>query len=613
MLRNMLLGAMALVVAMAAPAAGQEAAYGTAAAEIAEQIARAFPRVEGRVIGLERERVLLDLGQKDQVIPGLELQVYREGQEFKHPYTGQLLGKLDRDVGRVRILEVQPNFSLAETIQQAEGTMVQQGDRVRLSSARVILALPNVDVADVAGVNTRAVTRDLTNALLKTNRFEVMTDQRIRGALAEESVAAPDQFADPATLQALWKRLRVSAVLLGKLSQMEKGVQWDVQVVSTVRGDSVTLASAEVKGIAPRLAMPDRPRPAEGGGATPRVDQVVLRSDELPYRALAMAAGELTGDGTVTLAITDGQHVYIYSLTRTGLKELARIPGGTQDNIIALDAADINKNGIPELFITNFTDRGLRSSVLEYQGGKFVPIWSGVGLHFRVLAGADGTARLFAQEGGLDHPFRGNVREYAWQGKGYAPGRTILLPKLYNMVYGFALADLDGDGREEVLILDHQDYLRIYDAAGAEIHRSGEHYGGSEIVVERYPVGSGPGTISGVEPNRVMLQGRILFQDLAGDGKPVLLMPRNTPSTGYFFKTRLYDKGRIIGATWDGIGVLPVWETRELPGYLADFALADLVGSGRQQLVALVSRLSLFGTGKNQSQVIVLDLAGLGR
>ena len=613
--RKCLLGAILLLAALASSAAAQEAAYGTAAAEIAEKIAQAFPRVDGLVIGLERERVLLDLGQKDRVIPGLELQVFREGQEFKHPFTGQLLGKLDRDVGRVRVLEVQPNFSLAETILQAEGTMVQQGDRVRVTSARVILALPNVDVTDLAGANTRALTRDLTNALVKTGRFEVMTDQRIRGALADEKVVAPDQFSDPATLQALWKRLRVSAVLLGKLSQMEKGIQWDVQVVSTVRGDSVTLASAEVKGIAPRLAAPaDRPRTGDLGGAPPRFDQVVLRSQELPYRAVAMAAGDLTGDGAVKLAISDGQHVYLYALERTGLKELARIPGTTLDNIVAVDAGDINKNGIPEIFVTNATESGLRSYVLEYQGGKFVKIWQEASLYFRVLDGPEGTPRLYAQEAGADHPFRGSVFEYGWQGKFYAPtGRAVPLPKAYNMVYGFAIADLDGDGGEEVLVLDHQDFLRIYDRAGAELHRSSERFGGSEIVLERYPVGTGPNTIAGIEPTRIALQGRILYQDLLGDGKRVLVLPRNTPSTGYMFRTRIYDKGKLVGASWDGVGVLSTWETRELPGYLADFALADLDGGGRKQLVALVARQALFGAGKAQSQVIVLDPRGQGR
>jgi len=590
-------------------ASAQEAAYGTSAAEIAERIGAAFPKVSGQVIGLERERVLLDLGAKDQVIPGLELQVYREGQEFKHPYTGQVLGQLDRDVGRVRILEVQPNFSAAEIIQQAEGTMVQQGDHVRVTSARVILALPNVDVSDVAGTNTRSVTRDLTNALVKTGRFEVMNDQRIRAALQEEKVGNPDQLADPSVLQALWKRLRVSAVLLSKLTLMEKAVSWDVQVISTVRGDSITLASSEVKGAAPRVAStPSRPGGSFAGMDAPRIDQISLRSQEVPFKGQAMAVGELTGDGTVKLAISDGQGVYIYDIEKAGIKQIAGVPGVTTDNVIALDAADINGNGVAEIFVTNFTTSGLRSYVLEYRDGKFVKIWDEVPMHFRVLEGADGKPRLYAQAGASDKPFDGPVRQYASAGGRYAPGQAVALPKQFSAIYGFGLADLEGDGLPKVVILDSQDYLRVFDRGGTEIYRSGERYGGTELALEYYAERSGPASRSGIQPKRILLQGRMFFQDIMGDGKKQLVVPRNTPSTGYVFQTRLYDKGKILGLNWDGIGMQPVWETRELPGYIADFALVDPEGTGDRKLVLLVVQTGMLGTARSRSSVVLLDL-----
>ena len=610
-----LVGFLALLFTLGPGSAmAQEAAYGTAAAEIAEKIVQAFPKVEGRVIGLEQERVLVDLGQKDRVIPGLELQVFREGQEFKHPYTGQVLGKLDRDVGRVRIVDVRPNFSLAEVIQQSEGTMVQQGDHVRVTAARVILALPNVDVSDVAGANTRAVTRDLTNALVKTNRFEVMADQRIRAALQEEKVPAPDQFTDPATLQALWKRLRVSAVLLGKLSLMEKGVQWDVQVVSTVRGDSVTLASAEVRGAAPRPASAsERPGSAGIERSADRFGQVVMRSQDLPYRGRAMAAGDLTGDGSVTLAISDGQDVYFYGVGQGGLKELVKIPGYPSDNVIALDAADINKNGVAEIFVTNSTEQGLRSYVLEYRQGKFTKILTEVALNFRVMTGTDGVPRLYAQQGMRDEPFRGEVREYLWQGNAYLPGQAIVrLPKMFNRLYGFALADLDGDGTEEILVLDHNDYLRIYDRGGSELYRTVDHYGGSETILEYYPQGTAPNTVSGIEPIRTMIQGRILVHDIFGDGKRQIVLPQNTASTGYMFRTRMYNRGKVVGAVYDGVGVLPVWESREFPGYLADFALVDFDGNGQWRLVGLAVRSEMYGLGKSQTAVVIFDMKPQG-
>jgi hypothetical protein len=600
-----------LLIGWAGPAQAQEAAYGTSAAEIAERIAAAFPVVTGQVIRLEQGRMVLDLGAKDQVFPGLELQVYREGEELKHPYTNQAMGRLDRDVGRVRILEVQPNFSAAEIIQQTEGTMVQEGDHVRVTSARVILALPIVDVSDVAGTNTRSVTRDLTNALVKTGRFEVMNDQRIRAALQEEKVSNPDQLTDPAVLQALWKRLRVSAVLLSKLSLLEKAVNWDVQVISTVRGDSITLASSEVKGAALKPASSaGRGGGTFQGGEAPRIDQIALGSQEIPFKGQAMAVGDFTGDGTMKLAISDGQGVYIYDLQKTGIHQSWSYAGSTADNIIALDAADINGNDVPEIFVTNYTANGLRSYVLEYRDGKFVKIWEDVPLHFRVLQGADGVSRLYAQAAGPDKPFDGPVRQYTWLGNRYVPGGVVPLPKQFNMIYGFTLADLDGAGAPKVLVLDRQDYLRVFDRGGTEIYRSSDRYGGSEQALESWPEGGKVTyeTFTGLEPDRIPLQGRMYFVDILGNGKRQLVVSRNTPSTGYTFKTRLYDKGKIFGLSWDGLGMQPVWETREVPGYIADFALVDPDGSGNQKLVLLVDQTNLFGMRRSRTSVIFLDL-----
>jgi hypothetical protein len=527
---------------------------------------------------------------------------------------------LDRDVGRVRILEVQPNFSVAEIIQQTEGTAVQQGDKVRVTSARVIVALPNVDVTDVAGANTRSVTRDLTNALIKTNRFEVMPDQRIRAALAEEKLGAGDLLADPAVLQALWKRLRVTAVLVAKLSLLEKAVRWDVQVLSTVRGDTIVLAGTEVKGAAPKVGS----APARGGGnfagnEAPRIDQLALRSQEVPFKGRAMAAGEFTGDGTVKLAITDGQGVFIYDVDRNGIKQVARIPGQTSDNIIALDAADINGNGVVEIFVTNFpqeeqTGMGrLKSYVLEYQNGKYAKIWQDVELHFRVVEAPSGGVQLYAQTSGQDGPFDGPVRRYSWQGSRYAPTSEVVpLPRAFPNLYGFALADVDGDGAPEILILDHQDYLRIFDRSGQEIFRSSDHFGGSELALAFDPMRTGGNPRSGIERKQILLQGRMFFQDIMGDGKKQLVLPRNTPSTGYAFQTRMYDKGKMFGLRWDGIGMQPLWETREVPGYITDFALMDPDGSGNRKLVLLVVQTNLIGMSTSRTSVIILDLKPQG-
>jgi hypothetical protein len=191
----------------------------------------------------------------------------------------------------------------------------------------------------------------------------------------------------------------------------------------------------------------------------------------------------------------------------------------------------------------------------------------------------------------------------------------VPLPKAFNTVFGFGLADLDGDGLPKVLVLDKQDYLRVFDRAGSELYRSSDHYGGSELVLPYDPErirGSAGNPQSGIQLSEIMLQGRMYYQDIMGNGKKQLVVPRNTPSTGYFFQTRLYDKGKIYGLTWDGIGMQVAWETREVSGYIADYALVDPEGTGDRKLVLLVVQTNLVGMGTSRSSVVLLDLKPQG-
>jgi hypothetical protein len=200
------------------------------------------------------------------------------------------------------------------------------------------------------------------------------------------------------------------------------------------------------------------------------------------------------------------------------------------------------------------------------------------------------------------------VRQYSWRGKQYVPGQPVPLPKAFNQIYGFALADLDGDGSAEIAVLDHLDHLRVFDKGGAEVFRSSERYGGSELMIEYDPTRSGSNPRSGIQPKQLMLQGRMYFVDIMGDGKKQLIVPRNTPSTGYIFQTRLYDRGKIVGLTWDGLGIQQLWETRELPGFIADYALVDPDGSGDRKLVILVVSTNLLGYAGGRTNVIILDI-----
>jgi len=63
----------------------------------------------------------------------------------------------------------------------------------------------------------------------------------------------------------------------------------------------------------------------------------------------------------------------------------------------------------------------------------------------------------------------------------------VPLPKVFNTIFGFALADLDGDGLPKVLVLDKQDYLRVFDRGRERAVPECDHYGGSELVLQYDP------------------------------------------------------------------------------------------------------------------------------
>jgi len=54
------------------------------------------------------------------------------------------------------------------------------------------------------------------------------------------------------------------------------------------------------------------------------------------------------------------------------------------------------------------------------------------------------------------------------------------------------------------------------------------------------------------------------------------------------------------------------WETREVSGYIADYALVDPEGTGDRKLVLLVVQTNLVGMGTSRSSVVLLDLKPQG-
>jgi hypothetical protein len=63
---------------------------------LVDQVQALFPKVDGEVIEVQNGTVTLALGNKDGLVAGLELALYRQGRELKHPKTGEVLGRTEQ-------------------------------------------------------------------------------------------------------------------------------------------------------------------------------------------------------------------------------------------------------------------------------------------------------------------------------------------------------------------------------------------------------------------------------------------------------------------------------------------------------------------------------------
>ncbi|OPY18228.1 FG-GAP-like repeat-containing protein [Syntrophus aciditrophicus] len=339
-------------------------------------------------------------------------------------------------------------------------------------------------------------------------------------------------------------------------------------------------------------------------------------SQKFPTEFRGMAIGDVNGDKLQEVVVIDRSNLYVYQRKGDDFKLLQKIPGKTHDNYLAVDVADINQNGIMEIFVTNMNRNTLASFVTEWQDGKYIQTAKDLRLFLRVIEPSIAAPQLLGQGFGLDNPFNTPIHEVIWDGKHYRAATRMKIPEGLS-VYGLTLDDLGMGGSEKVISLDDYDYIRIYQQTEKPLSRlnvfggsdeliwkSDEVFGGSNTYVEH--AGS---TVPGDEVRRTYINLRILTYDINKDGKKELILVKNLSAVGRVLKNvKLFTSSEVYNLEWDGLGLLENWKTRKINGYVADYQFKDIDNDGQNEIVlALV--LSTGATLQNRSAFVAYKLS----
>jgi hypothetical protein len=82
----------------------------------------------GRVMEVEGSEIYLNAGSNMNLKAGDTFDVFRAGKQLKDPDTGQVLGVIEKKIGRLRVDQVQEKIAVGS---MTEGEAPQHGDIVR--------------------------------------------------------------------------------------------------------------------------------------------------------------------------------------------------------------------------------------------------------------------------------------------------------------------------------------------------------------------------------------------------------------------------------------------------------------------------------------------------
>lgn len=543
-------------------------------------IAADFPKVQGEVNAVQGNRLTITLGRQDGVSPGMTLTLWRVAKEILHPVTNAVIGRTEEEVGAVEVTKVLEKESTASVTRKLKEP--RTGDKARITPRKISLAVVPLRTA------APEIATELSQRLAESGRFTVLEADKTAAFLKDHPEA------DTSLVTGMRRSFGVDVVVAlstypagGKHVVMAKVLSAeDARVLDTIVATVAGKQKSEFLETAKPFFAP--------------VQEEQTTSPELPFRARFFARADLDGDGIVENVFSDGVRLHIYRLEATGWKELwTESPqGASVEDIqhLSLDAADINGNGRPEIFVTSMIGERSLSSVIEWQDGTYRRIAEQPDL-LRVVRYPGRKPQLIGLAFDTAKFYSGKPKEYAWTGGGYTAGKAFPLPPGVQL-YGFTFADF-GDARVYLVALNDENRIVVY-SGDSPIWKSEEEYLGGETTVlrpltpaEKMTLGPASDPSNITKERQIVIKGRIIAVDLDGDNKQEILLPKNSKPLLFIDFNK---KADLLALRWTGARLDDRWSAREIEGSILDLE-SDREEAGARVRALVRSTGGLFTKG----------------
>ncbi|MDA8412763.1 MAG: VCBS repeat-containing protein [Desulfobacteraceae bacterium] len=308
----------------------------------------------------------------------------------------------------------------------------------------------------------------------------------------------------------------------------------------------------------------------------------------------SLALGRTLPSGEREIFIAGGQSIR-YLRKGAGLKQVAGITLPVSAKILAIDTADLDHDGVPELYVSIVDRKTVSSRVylpsdngLELIAENLPWLLRGIGPGFKGRT-------VFGQAVSSSGEYQGDIAELVKSGRHFDASNARILPRPGN-IFNFSRFK-DGAGADRWIVMDEDGYLIVFAADGSELWKSSDKYGGSETYFNYE-------SVSQLRAKADNLSWNFLEQRITALPDGTLIVPRNEGSFS-IGNNRSYNKHTLFGLQWSGAMLREAWHTRLTPSYLADYAYdAD---THEVLLLEVIQHAGLFNAGKTVISINKLD------
>ena len=552
---------------------------GLAASELAGQLAQRFPHMKGEVVDVQGEQLYVSLGARNQVLEGMRLSVFREGKELTSPTTGEVLGRLEEQLGSVTVTQVAETYAVARLENPADGGRMRAGDKVRITAGRLSLALIPVGARTEGGRLSVALADALRRGLNATGRFDVMPRARLTLWLSEKGLlpgdpAVPEVMAKGArTLgvaylaQPVLRNVADTTVLELQLfapSRLQSPVMTAVAVLSEMdpnRQGPASLPDPQAAAVSVPPSLPESPPAAvlEPPVLTERVATLrsLLSADPLalersyaplsqfPTELRGFDAADIDGDGLSELVMLSDKKVLLYQVQESQLVEITSYSDRRPGTLLSAQLVRLRGASMAGVVVNRYNPgrRGMDSFFLALQDNQLVRQQKGLpDILLAVDADGDGVNEsIWGQRFDRNDFFRrGQVRQYEYrEGRLKRQGR-LSLPAGFRAT-GAALAQLGGPGSRQLVFVDERHNLQVYDGKNRR-WKSGSTVGGSYVFAAVH-IQLSPQV---AEQAQFDFEAIPAVTDFDGDGIDEVLVPQNQARLGVLPNLNLYSGGHVV-------------------------------------------------------------------